>query len=100
MPAYVIVDVHITDHETYEQYKKLTPASVSAFGGKFVVRGGKAETIEGDWEPGRIVILEFADIETAHKWWNSDIYTTAKKIRQRSAITKMIFVEGIAAAGV
>lgn len=95
MPAYVIVDVSIRDAATYEEYKKLTPASLEAFGGKFIVRGGQAEPVEGNWKPGRIVVAEFPDIETLRRWYDSEIYTEAKRIRQASADTKMIFVEGL-----
>ena len=94
MPAYVIVDVSIHDYEEYEHYKKLTPATIAAFNGKFVVRGGEVTTMEGDWTPERIVVLEFPTREIATAWWHSDIYTEAKRIRQRSAHTKMIIVEG------
>ena len=95
MPAYVIVDVSIRDAATYEEYKKLTPASLEAFGGKFIVRGGQAEPVEGNWQPGRIVVAEFPDMETLRRWYDSDIYTEAKRIRHASADTKMIFVEGV-----
>ena len=59
MSAYIIVDVEVTDPETYQGYTKLVPATVKAYGGKFVVRGGKAENLEGDWIPNRVVVLEF-----------------------------------------
>ena len=94
MAAYVIVDVTINDPQDYEEYKKLTPSSITAYGGKFIVRGGKTETLEGAWSPERIVVLEFPTIERAKEWWDSAMYTPAKEIRQRSATTKMIVVEG------
>ena len=94
MPAYVIVEVDVHDPEGYEEYKKLTPAAVAAYNGRFVVRGGKTETLEGDWDPKRIVVLEFPAVERAKEWWDSSIYTKAKIIRQRTASTKMIVVEG------
>jgi uncharacterized protein (DUF1330 family) len=94
MSAYVIVEVAITDPVAYEEYKKLTPAAVAAFDGRFVVRGGQAETLEGDWQPERIVVLEFPTVERAKEWWSSEIYTEAKIIRQRAATTKMIVVPG------
>lgn len=94
MSAYVIVEVSIHDHEAYEAYKKLTPAAVAAYDGRFVVRGGEAETLEGEWQPERIVVLEFPTVERAKEWWNSEIYTEAKVIRQRAATTKMIVVQG------
>ena len=94
MPAYIIVDVTIHNAENYEGYKKLTPASIAAYGGKFIVRGGTTETLEGDWQPGRVVILEFPTIERAKQWWASEEYAPAKAIRQANAETKMILVEG------
>ena len=94
MPAYVIVEVSINDQLEYENYKKLTPAAIAAFNGKFVVRGGKTISLEGNWEPERIVVLEFPSVEIANEWWHSELYTEAKLIRQRSADTKMIIVEG------
>lgn len=95
MAAYIIVDILIKDAVEYEEYKKLTPASIKAFNGKFIVRGGQTETLEGEWLPGRMVVLEFPDVQTAREWWSSDMYAAAKQIRQRSAITNMILVEGI-----
>lgn len=95
MSAYVIVDVDIHDQNLYEEYKKLTPAAIKAYNGKFVVRGGKAETLEGEWKPGRVVVLEFPDAETAKKWWDSPEYNPAKAIRQKASTTQMILVEGV-----
>ena len=96
MPAYVIVEIEVEDAAAYEDYKKLTPASIEAYGGHFVVRGGATEALEGDWLPQRIVVLEFKDVETAKKWWASHEYATAKSIRQKAAKTKMLVVEGYA----
>lgn len=95
MPAYVIVEVTVSDLEAYEDYKKLTPATIAEFGGKFIVRGGNSETLESDWQPERMVVLEFPTKERAKEWWNSQAYSEAKKIRQRAASTKMIVVEGV-----
>lgn len=95
MRAFVIVDIKVNDPVIYEEYKKLTPASIAAYDGKFVVRGGKTLTMEGDWNPGRIVVAEFPSFEQAVEWWNSEGYEKAKKLRQNSAETKMIIVEGI-----
>ncbi|MCE3225721.1 MAG: hypothetical protein K0S32_272 [Bacteroidetes bacterium] len=94
MPAYVIVEIDIHEPAQYEEYKRLTPASIAAYNGRFVIRGGKTETLEGDWKPKRVVVLEFADLETAKKWWDSPEYAPAKALRQRIATTDMIVVEG------
>jgi len=94
MSAYIIVEVTIHDPLLYEDYKKLTPSSVTAYGGKFIVRGGKKETLEGDWQPERIVVLEFPTMERAKEWWDSPEYAPAKRIRQATSHTKMILIEG------
>jgi uncharacterized protein (DUF1330 family) len=95
MSAYVIVEVSIHDPVEYEAYKKLTPAAISAYDGKFIVRGGQTESLEGDWQPERIVVLEFPSVARAKEWWSSEQYSEAKIIRQRTAYTKMIVVEGV-----
>jgi uncharacterized protein (DUF1330 family) len=97
MKAYIIVDVIITDTERYEAYKKLTPASLEKYEGKFIVRGGNTEHLEGEWNPGRIVILEFPSMEKAKAWWSSPEYGPAKSIRQSASLTKMIVAEGYSA---
>lgn len=94
MKAYIIVDVEVKDPGRYEAYKKLTPASLVPFQGKFVVRGGKSETLEGTWQPGRIVVLEFPSSDLARAWWSSGEYEPAKKIRQSSSVTQMLLIEG------
>jgi uncharacterized protein (DUF1330 family) len=95
MPAYIVVDVSIHDPATYEGYKQLTPASIGPYGGRFIVRGGATHTLEGDWSPERLVIVEFPDSERARAWWNSPEYAPAKAIRQVSSHTQMLLVEGI-----
>jgi uncharacterized protein (DUF1330 family) len=95
MAAYVIVDVTILDHDEYETYKKLTPASIAAYNGKFIARGGQTEVLEGNWQPGRVVLIEFPTAAIAKAWWSSEEYSTAKAIRLRTAETNMIVVEGI-----
>jgi uncharacterized protein (DUF1330 family) len=95
MPAFVIVEIEVNDLEDYEDYKKLVPASVDAYGGRFIARGGAIESLEGDWAPERIVVLEFASLERARQWWASPEYSDAKAIRMRAARTRMIATEGI-----
>lgn len=95
MPAYIVVEVDVHNQTEYEDYKKLTPGSLKNFQGKFIVRGGKTETLEGDWSPKRFVILEFPSIELAKAWWASEEYAPAKALRQRTATSKMIVVEGV-----
>ena len=94
MPAYLIVEISVHHPQEYEEYKKLSGPSLQPFNGRFIVRGGKTINLEGDWNPERIVVVEFPDIKRALEWWNSDIYAKAKAIRQRTTSTKMIVVEG------
>ncbi len=94
MPAYVVVDIEIQDPAAYEKYKPLSAQAVAAFGGRFLVRGGACETLEGSWQPKRFVILEFPSVERAREWWSSELYRPAKELRQASASTEMVVVEG------
>lgn len=94
MPAYVIVDIDVFDRAKYKEYVALTPATIAKYDGRFVVRGGAVDKIEGEWEPGRIVILEFPSMERAKQWWDSPEYAPAKAIRQSVAKTNMIMVNG------
>jgi len=89
-----VVQVEVQDHATYDEYRKLVQPTLDAHGGRFVVRGGNPQTLEGTWKPSRFVILEFHSIEQAKRWWNSPEYAPAKALRQKSAKTEMIVVEG------
>ena len=95
MAAYIVVQVDVKDPSRYEDYKKLVMPTLGAFGGRFLVRGGKTETLEGDWAPRRFVILEFPDLERAKAWWASEAYAPAKALRQATSITQMIVAEGL-----
>jgi uncharacterized protein (DUF1330 family) len=94
MAAYVIVDIDVTDPVGYEEYRTLGSPTVAAYGGKFVVRGGKVEVLEGTWLPKRLVVLEFESVERAKQWWSSKEYSVAKRVRQKTATTNMVAVEG------
>jgi len=93
--ALVIVDIKITDPVRYEEYKNLAAPTIAAYGGKYMVRGGRVETLEGAWRPGRIVVLEFPTSAQARAWWGSDAYRPAKQLRHETARTEMILVEGV-----
>lgn len=95
MAGYIIVEIDITDPATYERYRQMAGETVRSHGGKYLVRGGAAETLEGDWQPKRIVILEFESVERAREWWDCEEYREPKKLRQQSAVTKMILVAGV-----
>jgi len=95
MPAYVVIDIEVRDPVAYERYKSLSTRAAEDFGGRFLVRGGANETLEGSWRPKRFVILEFPTAARAKEWWSSEAYRPAKEIRQASASTEMVLVEGI-----
>ncbi len=95
MSAYVIAEVSVTDPAPYEEYRRLVPATLEKYGGRFLVRGGAVETREGDWTPARIVVLEFASMAQARRWYDSPEYQQALAIRQKNANSKVIFVEGV-----
>ena len=95
MPAYVIVETDITDPERYEQYKATSPGAVAAGGGRFIVRGGELAVLEGEWNPARLVVLEFPDLDSAKRWYESERYQDAKKLREGAAHLKMVAVEGV-----
>ncbi|HEY2897557.1 MAG TPA: DUF1330 domain-containing protein [Gemmatimonadaceae bacterium] len=94
MPAYIVVEIAIKDQARYDRYKHLAPPSIAKYGGKYLSRGGVTEALEGTWSPERFVILEFADADSARRWWNSPEYAEAKKLRQSCAETEMLLVEG------
>jgi uncharacterized protein (DUF1330 family) len=93
--AYVIVETDVHDPEAYKQYMAASPGTIEAFGGRFVVRGGELETLEGDWHPKRLVLVEFPDLETARRWYDSQLYRHARDLREGVADLKMVAVEGI-----
>jgi uncharacterized protein (DUF1330 family) len=95
MSAYVIVDIDIVDPAGYAGYKRLAGATVEKYGGEYIVRGGAVETLEGDWKPKRIVVLQFDSMERAKEWLNCEEYREPRKMRHRTAKTKMIIVEGV-----
>jgi uncharacterized protein (DUF1330 family) len=95
MPAYVIVDIDVTDPERYEQYKAATPATIEAADGRFLVRGGQITVLEGAWQPSRLVVLEFENLAAAERWYESDAYQTAKRLRDGGARMRMVAVQGV-----
>jgi uncharacterized protein (DUF1330 family) len=96
MPAYVIADVTVTDAALMDEYRKLVPATLAAYGGKFVVRGGATHKAEGDWSPSRLVVLEFPTMEQARRWYDSPEYRDPKAMRIKAGRTNLLFVEGVA----
>ena len=94
MPAYVIVEADIHDPEQYARYQAIVPASLAAHGGRFIARGGEMAVLEGDWHPKRLVALEFDDLESAQRWYDSAEYREARGLREGAARLRMVAVEG------
>jgi uncharacterized protein (DUF1330 family) len=95
MAAYVVVEIDIHDAATYERYKALVPPTIAAHGGRYLARGGAVDTLEGDWKPRRVVLLEFPSAEHARGWWSAPEAAHIKALRQQSARTRMIVVSGL-----
>ena len=95
MAAYVIAIVDIKDPVRYEKYRQMVTPTITAFDGRFVVRGGRTEVLEGEWTPRRVVVLEFPSVERAKEWWSSPEYAEARAIRQATSEGTLIVVEGV-----
>ena len=91
----MIVEIEVVDPVGYEEYKKQAAATVHQHGGNYIVRGGKTEVLKGNWDPKRIVILEFESMQRAKEWLNCEEYREPRKMRHRTAKTNMILVEGV-----
>ena len=95
MAAYVIVDIDVTNPEAYEEYRKLVPPLVEKYGGKYLVRGGASETLERDWTPKRLAVLEFESVEKANQFYHSADYKPVRQMRIDATNSKLLIVEGI-----
>jgi uncharacterized protein (DUF1330 family) len=95
VPAYVLASVDVKDPVRYEDYKSLVPASIAKYGGRFVVRGGRVDVLEGAWRPSRLVLVEFPSLERAHEWWSSPEYAEAKALRQATSEGTLLVLEGV-----
>jgi uncharacterized protein (DUF1330 family) len=94
MPAYLIADTHVTDQDTYDEYKRQVPPLIAKFGGRFLVRGGVHEVLEGTWQPERLVIIEFPDMVALKAWYNSPEYAPLLALRQPAATDHLVAVPG------
>ncbi|MHB1594551.1 MAG: DUF1330 domain-containing protein [Streptosporangiaceae bacterium] len=94
MPAYVIVETSVTDPEQYQRYMAASPDAIAAGGGRFLVRGGEHVVLEGDWHPSRLVVVEFDDLAAAQRWYDSEAYRAARKLREGAARLRMVAVQG------
>ena len=94
MPAYIIARVNVTDWNLYREYTKLTPAAIERFGGRFIVRGGEMVTLEGPEETGRVVVIEFPNLDQAKAFYHSEEYSEVKELRERAATGQFIAIAG------
>ncbi|HEY3098093.1 MAG TPA: DUF1330 domain-containing protein [Methylomirabilota bacterium] len=94
MAAYLIANVDVKDAATFEEYRKQVPATIAKHGGRYLVRGGRVERVEGTWNPTRLVVLEFPSLEQARRWYDSEDYRGPKALRMRCTVSDVIFVEG------
>ncbi len=95
MPAYVLVDAKVTDPAQYEEYRKVAPAAIARYGGRYLVRGGATTVLEGEWQPNRIVVLEFPDADAARRFYDSPEYRAARALRAGAAAMNVIVVDGV-----
>ncbi|HEX2165634.1 MAG TPA: DUF1330 domain-containing protein, partial [Longimicrobiales bacterium] len=92
MAAYVIAHIDVKDPVRYEDYKKMVPPSIAKFGGRFIARGGPVEVLEGEWQPKRLVLVEFPTIEAAREWYASEDYRPARELRQATSNGDLIVI--------
>ena len=95
MAAYAVVNVRVTDPVRYEEYRSKVPATIASYGGRYLVRGGALEVLEGEWDPERLVVLEFESIGRLREWYDSPEYAPLKRLRQEAAATQLVVVEGL-----
>ena len=98
MPAYVIVNVTVNDPERYPDYVRQVPATLAPYGGRFLARGGAVEVVEGDWEPKRLVVIEFPSVERARAWYDSPEYAPARQLRWATSEAQLVLVDGVPSA--
>ncbi len=95
MAAYLIVQVDVTDPDTFEEYRKQVPGTLAAYGGEYIVRGGAIEVLEGEWPMPRLVVIRFVSMEQARKWYRSAEYEGPRKLREASARANLVLVDGV-----
>jgi len=95
MAAYVIADVEVLDSAGFEEYRQRVPATITAFGGRYLARGGATEVLEGSWAPKRCVILEFPDMERFRAWWSSPEYLPLRALRERTTRSHLVVTQGL-----
>ena len=98
MTAYVIADITVTNPDGYAPYRPMAAKTVADFGGRFIARGGTTTSLEGGWNPARVVIIEFPSMEIARKWYDSPEYQAALKVRMANSTGRVILTEGAPSA--
>jgi len=93
LAAYIFSDIGVTDQLTFEEYRRLAPATVARYGGRYLTRGGRFEKLEGDWEPSRLTLVSFSSFEQAKDWYQSPDYQTITPLRFQSARTRMFLID-------
>jgi uncharacterized protein (DUF1330 family) len=94
MAAYVIADIEVTEPAGFREYRNRVGATIEQYGGRFVVRGGRVDPKEGDWQPRLLVMLEFPSLEQAERWYNSPEYKPLIATREKAARTQLLIAEG------
>lgn len=95
MAVYLIADVEVINNVGYEEYRQKVPATISAYGGRYLARGGATEVLEGTWSPKRCVILEFPSMARFKAWWASPEYQVLRAIRERTTKSNLVVTEGL-----
>jgi uncharacterized protein (DUF1330 family) len=95
MTAYLIADVEVLDKVAYEEYRQKVPATIAAYGGRYIARGGATEVLEGSWAPKRCVLIEFPSMAQLKAWWDSPEYVPLREVRRRSTRSNLIATEGL-----
>ncbi len=95
MAAYFIVDLEVTDRDRFKDYADAVPSTISAYGGRYLIAGGSVETIEGDWDPKRIIVIEFESLERAREWCGSEKYRELRELRRETSQAKILLVNGV-----
>ena len=95
MAAYLIADVEVIDSVGFEEYRQKVQATISAYGGRYLVRGGATEVLEGTWSPKRCVVLEFPNMARLKTWWDSPEYKPLRAIRERTTKSHLVATEGL-----
>jgi uncharacterized protein (DUF1330 family) len=95
MPAYVLAEIEVTDPDGYKEYTAIVPATITQYGGRFLTRGGRVETLEGEWPVRRRVLIEFPSVEAAKRWWDSPEYQKPKAMRRAHSEGRLLLLEGV-----